>query len=155
MREDTTRIDFQKLNGKWFRVELKQNARGQWERLDGGQLQGAITDVFSTLETSNWIVRQWPGGARAFRGCLFPIRNPQQAEACRQILLQDKRIGSSFTVGIDPDQLDFRYDYIDYIEHGQTDIFREELNRLASKPGGKSGWERRLNAKTKRFQYRG
>jgi hypothetical protein len=146
MLEDTTRIDFQKLNGQWFGIELKEGPGGKWIRMGGGQLQAGqkIEQVFSTLESEKWIVRKWKGGARAFKGCLRLIRDPERAERCRQILLQAKRIGDPETVGIDPDQLDFRYDYTDFLDHAPLDIHKEEAERLARKGTGKSSWERRL-----------
>jgi hypothetical protein len=78
LRGEITRIDFQKIAGRWTikkypygwtattRPISEETKPAEWD---------AEKEAFSWLEKNHWIVRTWPGGARAFKGEPMPIRD--------------------------------------------------------------------------------
>jgi len=79
---------------------------------DGAELKPVdfpLADAIAWLKANGYTVRQWPNGARAFRGQPWPIRNTagilrRRAEV--EALAQAGRLPSSFAWSA----LDFAYD---------------------------------------------
>lgn len=64
--------------------------------------------MVSWLENDGWTVRRWPGGARAWKGAMLPVRNGGQIKRKRDELRQ--RWQEWNQRGIQVNALDLAYD---------------------------------------------